>query len=108
MKKLALLFCGLGSLAFLSASAATYTTTQSEPQYQEQCVPAPCNTDTVCNQLPCNVPVNCNTPQNCNTVVNCATPVTCTPDTVCNPAPCNVPTQNNTTAQNNNTYNGCC
>lgn len=91
MKKLALLLCGIGSLAALSVYADNYSSPQPEPQYQEQCVPAPCYTDTVCNQLPCNVPVNCDTPVNCNAPVNCATPVNCAPDTVCAPAPCNVP-----------------
>lgn len=84
MKKLALLFLGLGSLAAFSVSAATYPSEQAEPQYQEQCAPAQCYTPTADNQVPCNVPVNqqpCD-PAPCN-------PAPCQPDTVCNPAPCN-------------------
>ena len=82
MKKLALFLCGLGSLAVVSVSAADYTPSQTqEPQYQEQCAPAPCAPDT-CTQLPCNVPVTSNQQQvPCNNVP-------CAPDTVCNPAPC--------------------
>lgn len=121
MKKLALLFCGIGSLMAISASAMTNTTQQPETQYQEQCVPNNCYTDTVCNQLPCALPQATNSQGNSNQYcapVPCNTPVNCTPDTVCNPAPCNVqvpcntpvpvrtpaPTQN--TAQT--TVQGCC
>lgn len=70
-KKLALFLLGLGSLATVSLNAANYASPQSEEpsQYEQPCTPAPCYTDTVCNQVPC-------------------IPVTCTPDTVCNPAPC--------------------
>ena len=68
MKKLALLLCGLGSLAVVSVSAANYTSPQPEPQYQEQYQTVPCAPDT-CTNLPCNLPV-------------------CNPDTVCAPAPC--------------------
>lgn len=115
MKKLALLLCGLGSLVAVNASAMTYASPQNEPQYQEQCVPAPCVTDTVCNQVPCNVPANvpCNQTgnvQNC-TPAPCVTPanasnsgvVPCVNDTTCNPAPCVTPAPSQTQA-----YNGCC
>lgn len=85
MKKLALSLLGLGSLLAVSVSAANYTPTQSEPQYQEQCQPAPCYTDT-CYNLPCNAPVN-NTAQSQEPCTPC-NPAPCAPDTVCNPAPC--------------------
>lgn len=78
MKKLALLLVGLGSFFAVSLSTSNYASAQSEPQYQEQCAPVAV-TDTVCNQLPCNVPANC------------TTPVTCSPDTVCAPAPACAP-----------------
>lgn len=74
MKKLALLLVGLGSLATISVSATNYTTTQPEPQYQEQCQPVACD-QPVNNQLPL-------AQEPCN-------PAPCVPDTVCNPAPCN-------------------
>lgn len=96
MKKLALLLCGLGSLIAVSVNATNYASPQQEPQNQEQCIAIPCNTDTVCNQLPCTQPVS---QQPC-------TPAPCNPDTVCNPAPCN-PAPCNTTAGNSvnsNTY----
>lgn len=88
MKKLALLLCGLGSLAVLSVSAANYTSPQPEPQYQEQCVAEPCYPDTTCYQLPCNAPVaqEPSTPAPCDPAP--CYPAPCAPDTVCNPAPC--------------------
>ncbi|MCH5224463.1 MAG: hypothetical protein J1D77_00640 [Muribaculaceae bacterium] len=106
MKKLALLFCGLGAMFALSLNAENYASPQAEPQYQEQCVPAPCAPDTVCNQVPCNVPVNvpCATPEG---VVPCATPegvVPCATDSVCNPAPCVTPAP----AQTQTVNNVCC
>ena len=102
MKKLALLLCGIGALAFVSASASDYVASQNEPQAQEQCQPAPCYPDSTCYMLPCNLP---------------AADVPCTTDTICNPAPCNVaapcytPTPCTTpapTQTQNTSYNGCC
>lgn len=92
MKKLTLFLFGIGSLFALSVSAATYSSDQPVSQYQEQ--PAPCFSDTVCNQLPCNVPaenvpcapVPCNNDSVCSPVP-CA-PAPCVTDTVCTPAPC--------------------
>lgn len=91
MKKLALLFCGLGSMFALSLNAADVTSAQPEPQYQEQCVPAPCAPDTVCNQLPCNVP---------DTV--------CNPAPCVNPAPCDNPAPAESTPAQTTVVNGCC
>lgn len=107
MKKLALFLVGLGSLATVSICAADNTPSQNqEPQYQEQCVPVTCYNDTVCNQLPCNVPVaqgqnGANTycdPVPCTTATYC-NPAPCATDTVCNPAPC-APVPVNTQAAN--------
>lgn len=96
MKKLASLLLGLGCLAIAGLSTATYTSAQTEPQYQEQCPVAPCTTDTVCNQVPC-APVPCNTDTVC-------TPVPCNA-TPCTPAPCTTPQP---TTQAQNTTNVCC
>lgn len=92
MKKLALLLCGFGSLAILSVSAANYTSPQPEPQYQEQCAPAPCVPDSACYQLPCNAPVA----------------VPCNTDTVCTPVPCNTPAPCTTPAPAPAVVPGCC
>ena len=94
MKKLALLLCCLAGFTAFSLSASTNTEGKTEPQYQEQCAPAPCDTPTtVCNQVPCNVPVNAqNSTITTNGAVPCTTTVVpCATDTVCNPAPCDVP-----------------
>ncbi|MCH5239500.1 MAG: hypothetical protein J1F38_04705 [Muribaculaceae bacterium] len=116
MKKLALLFCGISSLIALNLYAEAPVSSQQQPQYQEVCQPAPCYNDTVCNQLPCNVPVGatnctnvpCLTPAAGNSATNvpCA-PAPCYNDTVCAPAPCvtPAPAPAQTTAQVNN---ACC
>ena len=80
MKKLALFLFGIGSLAAVSVSAANYSSTQSEPQYQEQCQPVNCYNTPAENQLPL-AQEPC-TPAPCD-------PAPCAPDTVCAPAPCN-------------------
>lgn len=73
-KKLALLMLGLGSMVAFSMYASNDTSVQQDPCYVEQCAPAPCYTDSTCNQLPCTTDTVCN-------------PVPCTP-AHCNPAPC--------------------